>query len=62
MRDDQRHTQLQQRRRGDGTGDDVAGAYKVIRSELGLYNEKLLDKKEIVGIIEKARLKALEAL
>jgi Obg family GTPase CgtA len=32
----------------DGTQDDVANAYRVIRSELGLYKEELAEKAEIV--------------
>jgi GTP-binding protein len=34
----------------DGTAEDVVGAYKTIRSELGKYSPKLLEKKEIVAI------------
>jgi GTP-binding protein len=34
----------------DGTQDDVAGAYKTIRNELGKYSHKLLEKNEIVAI------------
>lgn len=34
----------------DGTEDDVVGAYKIIRGELGMYSDKLLEKKEIVAI------------
>ncbi|GLQ54322.1 GTPase ObgE [Devosia nitrariae] len=32
----------------DGTQEDVAGAYRTIRSELGLYKEDLVEKAEIV--------------
>jgi len=32
----------------DGTQDDVADAYRIIRSELGLYKEELAEKAEIV--------------
>jgi GTPase len=34
----------------DGTAEDVAAAYKIIRGELGLYSGKLLEKKEIIAI------------
>jgi GTP-binding protein len=34
----------------DGTQDDVVGAYTIIRGELGMYSDKLLEKKEIVAI------------
>jgi len=34
----------------DGTEDDVVSSYKIIRGELGMYSDKLLEKKEIVAI------------
>jgi GTP-binding protein len=34
----------------DGTQDDVLGAYKTIRAELGEYSEALLDKPEIIAL------------
>ena len=34
----------------DGTSPDVCEAYKVIRNELHLYDEKLIDKPEVVAI------------
>ncbi|HTZ36425.1 MAG TPA: GTPase ObgE [Stellaceae bacterium] len=34
----------------DGTGDDVAGAYRTIRRELAHYGHGLADKAEIVGL------------
>ena len=34
----------------DGTQDDVAGAYRIVRRELSAYGEGLVDKPEIVAI------------
>jgi GTPase len=34
----------------DGTQDDVVSAYETIHSEMGLYNEKLLQKNEIIAL------------
>ncbi|MBB4659319.1 GTPase ObgE [Parvularcula dongshanensis] len=34
----------------DGTGDDVAGAYQLIRREMGLYAAHLSDKPEVVAL------------
>jgi GTP-binding protein len=45
----------------DGTQDDVAGDYKTIRSELGLYKEALADKAEIV-VLNKTDAIPAEAL